>query len=130
MMFTFYDTSNGKVLFVSDLQSEDNASNIAAVTEGSSYVSGEYPSDLYVFNDGQPVMKSDDDLAAEASNIAWMRMKDVRNSVLSQCDWTQMPDSPLTDEQKQAWATYRQALRDLPENTADPRNPTWPTKPE
>ena len=29
-----------------------------------------------------------------------------------------------------AWKTYRQALRDLPANTKDPANPTWPTKPE
>ena len=28
-----------------------------------------------------------------------------------------------------AWKTYRQALRDLPANTSDPSNPTWPTKP-
>ena len=28
-----------------------------------------------------------------------------------------------------AWKTYRQALRDLPSNTSDPANPTWPTKP-
>ena len=31
---------------------------------------------------------------------------------------------------KTPWATYRQALRDLPANTSDPANPTWPTKPE
>ena len=28
-----------------------------------------------------------------------------------------------------AWKTYRQQLRDLPANTSDPTNPTWPTKP-
>ena len=28
-----------------------------------------------------------------------------------------------------AWKTYRKNLRDLPANTADPANPTWPTKP-
>jgi len=36
---------------------------------------------------------------------------------LRECDWTQFADSPLTVEQKQAWATYRQALRDLPANS-------------
>lgn len=40
----------------------------------------------------------------------------ARNGKLRQCDWTQMPDSPLNQEQKAAWATYRQELRDLPEN--------------
>lgn len=55
-------------------------------------------------------------------------LKAMRNSLLSQSDWTQSPDSPLSDTKKQEWATYRQQLRDLP-STADPSNPTWPTQP-
>lgn len=39
--------------------------------------------------------------------------RDIR---LSRSDWTQIPDSPLNEEQKGAWATYRQQLRDLPAN--------------
>ena len=39
-----------------------------------------------------------------------------RNIRLAQSDWTQMPDAPLTDEVKLQWATYRQELRDLPNN--------------
>lgn len=35
----------------------------------------------------------------------------------------------LTDEQAVAWASYAQALRDLPANTADPENPVWPEPP-
>jgi len=42
----------------------------------------------------------------------WLRRR--RDNLLSASDWTQMPDSPLTAEQKTAWATYRQQLRDLP----------------
>lgn len=38
-------------------------------------------------------------------------------------------DTPLTEEEKQAWAVYRQALRDLPENTENPLEPNWPAKP-
>jgi len=34
-----------------------------------------------------------------------------------------------TEEVKQAWLDYRQALRDLPGNTTDPENPVWPTPP-
>ena len=41
-------------------------------------------------------------------------MRQWRNILLSQSDWTQAPDSPLTDNKKQEWATYRQALRDFP----------------
>ena len=53
-----------------------------------------------------------------------------RGAFLSQCDWTQLPDSPLTNLQKAAWSTYRQALRDLPDQPGfDPANVTWPSKP-
>ena len=53
-----------------------------------------------------------------------------RDKALIASDWTQFNDSPLTDAKKQEWATYRQALRDLPQNTEDPSAPLWPTKPE
>ena len=53
-----------------------------------------------------------------------------RDKALVDSDWTQFNDSPLTDAKKQEWATYRQDLRDLPQNTEDPSAPLWPTKPE
>lgn len=49
-----------------------------------------------------------------------------RDKLLQQSDWTQVPDAPVDQA---AWAAYRQALRDLPENTTDPANPVWPSKP-
>ena len=52
-----------------------------------------------------------------------------RDDLLNQSDWTQVPDSPLTTDKQNEWKTYRQALRDLPANTSDPANPTWPTQP-
>ena len=47
---------------------------------------------------------------------AEFELRKIRNALLRESDWTQVNDSPLTDEQKQAWATYRQILRDLPAN--------------
>jgi len=41
----------------------------------------------------------------------WYQIRAWRNAQLSRTDWTQLSDSPLD---KEAWATYRQALRDLP----------------
>jgi len=41
-------------------------------------------------------------------------MRNARNVFLKGSDWTQTVDAPLTDEQRAAWATYRQALRDAP----------------
>ena len=54
-----------------------------------------------------------------------------RNNLLHTSDWTQGNDSPLTDEVKASWATYRQELRDIPETyTADPDAVVWPEAPE
>jgi hypothetical protein len=65
----------------------------------------------------------------EQSALDMQSLRSQRDALLAQSDWTQMPDIPLTDAKKQEWATYRQALRDLPANTTDPANPTWPTQP-
>ena len=43
-------------------------------------------------------------------------MRVQRDMFLAASDWTQLPDNGLTDEQRAAWAVYRQALRDAPAN--------------
>ena len=50
----------------------------------------------------------------------------VRNAELIATDWTQVADSTAN---KTAWATYRQALRDLPASNADPKKIKFPTRP-
>tara|TARA_R110002012_G_C11443487_1_gene590895 strand:+ start:573 stop:791 length:219 start_codon:yes stop_codon:yes gene_type:complete len=57
--------------------------------------------------------------------------RETRNSLLAESDWTQMPDSPLTDAQKASWAIYRQSLRDLSDHENWPflLNTDWPAKP-
>ena len=47
-----------------------------------------------------------------------------RNRLLQASDWTQLPDVPLAT--KAAWATYRQALRDITEQPGWPTDITWP----
>lgn len=56
-------------------------------------------------------------------------MRDSRDKLLAESDWTILPDSPLTTEKKTEWQTYRQALRDIPTLEGFPHNVTWPTKP-
>ena len=51
-----------------------------------------------------------------------------RNKLLSESDWTQLPDVP--DSLKQVWATYRQALRDITSQSGFPQTVTWPTAPQ
>jgi len=55
-------------------------------------------------------------------------LRSKRNVLLSQTDWSQLPDSPLSEEKKQEYVVYRQALRDLP-STATYDNLIWPTEP-
>lgn len=62
-------------------------------------------------------------------NRQWDDIRYQRNQYLSQCDWTQLPDSPLSDIKKQEWTIYRQALRDVT-NQLDPFNIVWPVKPQ
>jgi hypothetical protein len=60
----------------------------------------------------------------------WLpRLREDRNKRLSESDWTQISDAPLTEDQKTAWRTYRQSLRDLPASTNDPSRPVWPSRP-
>ncbi len=46
-----------------------------------------------------------------------------RNAKLAATDWTQVSDSPVDQA---AWATYRQALRDIPSQSGFPNTVTWP----
>ncbi|HWR09894.1 tail fiber assembly protein [Sporomusa sp.] len=52
-----------------------------------------------------------------------------RDRLLTETDKYMLLDYPVTDEQREEWKVYRQALRDMPE-TCDPDNPAWPGKPE
>ena len=57
----------------------------------------------------------------------WPVVRSQRDALLSASDWTQLPDVPLAT--KETWAIYRQALRDITEQT-DPFNINWPVRPD
>ena len=59
--------------------------------------------------------------AEQSTNV-----RNDRNKRLTDCDWTQLADSTAD---KAAWATYRQALRDVPTQAGFPWNVQWPTQP-
>ena len=52
-------------------------------------------------------------------------LREERNRRLAETDYLALSDATLSEDMR----TYRQALRDLPDNTSDPANPTWPVKP-
>jgi hypothetical protein len=66
-----------------------------------------------------PLPPTTDELAAIA------RAK--RNALLAETDWIQAADVPQAT--KDLWAPYRQALRDVPEQSGFPTDIVWPVKP-
>jgi hypothetical protein len=69
------------------------------------------------------------DLSADESaatvGAQWDVVRVERNKLLVESDWTQLPDAPVDAA---AWATYRQALRDITDQ-ANPFSIVWPESP-
>jgi hypothetical protein len=60
-----------------------------------------------------------------ANDRAMTALREERNRRLAETDHHALSDTTLADNMK----TYRQTLRDLPANTANPASPSWPSKP-
>jgi hypothetical protein len=69
-----------------------------------------------------------DTLPAEQLPVEWVweRLRNRRNELLAASDFRMVVDAPWDTE---PWAVYRAALRDLPDNTKDPRKAVWPVAP-
>ena len=123
--------SEGQIQYIAN---ENGNVNVEFITE-----LGIYEKAIEIFNDEKQRLEDekqrleDEKIAQTEAIVAardyWKELRSLRNQKLAEYDWTQTLDAPLTEEQKTAWATYRQVLRDLPANTEDPKNPVWPTKP-
>ena len=48
------------------------------------------------------------------NKVSWEGIRMIRNFMLDDSDWTQMPDAQLDDATKAQWTAYRQKLRDIP----------------
>ena len=81
------------------------------------------------FNNEIQRQKDLGDASVSQSSFLWDKLRNERDNLLLFSDFTQLGDIGLSDSKKAEWVTYRKALRDLPANTSDPANPTWPTKP-
>jgi len=67
---------------------------------------------------------------AELDGAEAMRLlREERDCRIAKSDWKVVMAKETGSNLSSAFKTYRQALRDLPANTSDPANPTWPTKP-
>lgn len=58
----------------------------------------------------------------------WTTIRSQRDLLLDDSDWAVMPDA-TPKPSKDAWLTYRQALRDIPQNFQTPEEVVWPEKP-
>jgi hypothetical protein len=58
----------------------------------------------------------------------WVEIRTLRDRLLAQTDYTQLQDYIISSEKKQAWADYRQQLRDVT-TQEDPFQLIWPTDP-
>jgi hypothetical protein len=72
------------------------------------------------------ISEMDDDAKAAKDAEAAKSVRADRDKRLAECDWTQLSDSQVD---KAVWATYRQALRDVPAQAGFPYDITWPEKP-
>ena len=84
------------------------------------YIDGEWVYLVTVEN------KTAEEIAADTQSKA-SQVRANRNALLSACDWTQLPDVSIP--KKTEWATYRQALRDITNDSLFP-NVTFPNNPD
>ena len=126
--YTIYNDSGEIVKF--GQTSSNDLSNIQ-LEDGMQIVALQSPQDAHLYKvfNGEIVKKSESEISDTNRPRDLAIFRGNRDELLKSSDWTQSPDSPLSDTKKQEWATYRQSLRDLPANTTDPANPTWPTQP-
>ena len=82
-------------------------------------------------SEGKVTTAADNEAAYKAriDATAATSVRATRDQKLTDTDWTQMADSPLTSDKKTEWAAYRTSLRDLPSASGFPHTMTWPTEP-
>ena len=112
-IFTVYNLDTGEIEYSTSTAAKINE---VGLLERQGILEGDYQPNAYKIVDGEAVTRTDNALEL---------LRNKRKELLSESDWTQVADSPLSGSKKAEWTTYRQALRDLP--ATDP--PTFPTPP-
>ena len=67
---------------------------------------------------------------AEMDSEFESNVRNIRNKLLNDSDWTHMADCQLTDAEKTSWGVYRQALRDITAHEGFPNDIVWPSLPD
>lgn len=119
--FTVYDLATGEIEYSTTTVA---AINEVGLQEGQGIIEGNYQANEHIVVNGEAVARTDNILEI-------LRLK--RDALLTESDWTQVNDSPLSDTKKAEWATYRQELRDLPsshQSTTNFDDVVFPTQPD
>ena len=138
-----YTVFNGeKILSLLTVSEETLLLNI---NEGESYVEGNFSDEFYyVKNNEIRAFPEKPDYPVTFDEVeeqwvwnepfSWALLRHERDVILSENVDPIVSNSlrwaGLSSEKQQGYVTYRQSLLDLPANTTDPRNITWPTKPD
>jgi hypothetical protein len=67
--------------------------------------------------------------ASLLSALLKAEVRQQRDGLLTASDWTQVADGPLSSTTRVAWAAYREALRNVPQQEGFPATIEWPTAP-
>ena len=72
-------------------------------------------------------LKTAEDREAERLEQAAESVRAERDRLLAASDWTQIADAPVVSLE---WQSYRQALRDVPQQSGFPDSVEWPVAPD
>ena len=138
MIYSIYSLLNGKIERIVKCDSSILHLQFDKLTQAA--IEGEFRDDTYYIEKDIPTLippkpsenhTFDYDIKQwvdlRTAGTEWPLVRAERNKLLAASDWTQLPDVPIAT--KEAWATYRQALRDIT-NQPDPFNIVWPEPPQ
>jgi hypothetical protein len=70
---------------------------------------------------------TDQEVAGIVLAAKWIQVKEIRDKLLVESDWTQGADVP--NAIKSPWSEYRTVLRNIPQNFSNPDDVVFPDKP-
>lgn len=138
MIYSIYDTNTGQIISILNVEPEELELNISS---DSSYIEGEYHPKLYYMKNGQPVLKPANpyeygifnyitEIWEFDNSAASESIRARRNQLLAESDWTDTYSASTRLSNYSEWQTYRQALRDITQQSGYPTNINWPQQPE
>lgn len=127
-----FNTETGEYVGEATVQEDPLAPGLFLMPGGTTLIAPPAPQGgkKIVFKDGAwgfediPVVEE----VPETDQEKALKARGRRNAELVVSDWTQLPDVPAWVNQS-AWATYRQALRDVPQQAGFPNSISWPQQP-